>query len=147
MKQRTILREASIKGKSLHTGEEVNLTLKPAPENHGIVFRRTDLIGKPELKSIIEHVDDLVRSTTIADGNAKVHTVEHVLSALSGCGVDNVIVEMDASEPPILDGSAKHFVNLIQEAEPVEQEAERECFELRTSFGHSWEQFHHCLAA
>lgn len=131
MKQRTILREASIKGKSLHTGEEVNLTLKPAPENHGIVFRRTDLIGKPELKSIIEHVDDLVRSTTIADGNAKVHTVEHVLSALSGCGVDNVIVEMDASEPPILDGSAKHFVNLIQEAEPVEQEAERECFELK----------------
>ncbi|CAI8344239.1 MAG: UDP-3-O-acyl-N-acetylglucosamine deacetylase [Opitutia bacterium UBA7350] len=131
MKQRTILREASIKGKSLHTGEEVNLTLKPAPENHGIVFRRIDLIGKPELKSTIDHVDDLVRSTTIAEGNAKVHTVEHILSALSGSGVDNVIVEMDASEPPILDGSAKHFVNLIQEAEPIEQEAEREYFELK----------------
>lgn len=131
MKQRTILREASIKGKSLHTGEEVNLTLKPAPENHGIVFRRIDIIGKPELKSVIDHVDDLVRSTTIADGHAKVHTVEHVLSALSGCGVDNVLVEMDASEPPILDGSAKHFVNLIQEAEPVEQDAEREYFELK----------------
>jgi UDP-3-O-[3-hydroxymyristoyl] N-acetylglucosamine deacetylase/3-hydroxyacyl-[acyl-carrier-protein] dehydratase len=130
MKQRTILREASIKGKSLHTGEEVNLTLKPAPENHGIVFRRIDIIGKPELKSIIDHVDDLVRSTTIADGDAKVHTVEHVLSALSGCGVDNVLVEMDASEPPILDGSAKHFVNLIQEAEPVDQDAEREYFKL-----------------
>lgn len=130
MKQRTILREASIKGKSLHTGEEVNLTLKPAPENHGIVFRRIDIIGKPELKSVIDHVDDLVRSTTIADGHAKVHTVEHVLSALSGCGVDNVLVEMDASEPPILDGSAKHFVNLIQEAEPVEQDAEREYFKL-----------------
>ena len=131
MKQRTILREASIKGKSLHTGESVNLTLKPAPENHGIVFRRVDLIGKPELKSVIDHIDDLVRSTTIADGDAKVHTVEHVLSALSGCGVDNVLVEMDASEPPILDGSAKHFVNLIQEAEPVEQKAEREYFELQ----------------
>jgi UDP-3-O-[3-hydroxymyristoyl] N-acetylglucosamine deacetylase/3-hydroxyacyl-[acyl-carrier-protein] dehydratase len=75
-------------------------------------------------------VDDLVRSTTIADGHAKVHTVEHVLSALSGCGVDNVLVEMDASEPPILDGSAKHFVNLIHEAEPVEQNSEREFFEL-----------------
>ena len=130
MKHRTILREVSIKGKSLHTGEEVHLTLKPAPENTGVIFRRIDLFGKPELKPLIDLVDDLVRSTTIADGHAKVHTIEHVLSALSGCGVDNVVIEMDASEPPILDGSAKHFVNLIQEAEPVEQDAEREYFTL-----------------
>lgn len=130
MKQRTILREVSIKGKSLHTGEEVHLTLKPAPENTGVIFRRIDLFGKPELKPLIDLVDDLVRSTTIADGHAKVHTIEHVLSALSGCGVDNVVIEMDASEPPILDGSAKHFVNLIQEAEPVEQAAERQYFVL-----------------
>ena len=130
MKQRTILREVSIKGKSLHTGEEVNLTLKPALENTGVIFRRIDLLGKPELKPLIDLVDDLVRSTTIADGHAKVHTIEHVLSALSGCGVDNVVIEMDASEPPILDGSAKHFVNLIQQAEPVEQDAEREYFVL-----------------
>ena len=128
MKQRTILREVSIKGKALHTGEEVNLTLKPALENTGVIFRRIDLFGKPELKPLIDLVDDLVRSTTIADGHAKVHTIEHVLSALSGCGVDNVLIEMDASEPPILDGSAKHFVNLIQQAEPVEQDAEREYF-------------------
>ena len=130
MKQRTILREASIKGKSLHTGEEVNLTLKPAPENYGIVFRRIDLYGKPKLKALVDLVEDLVRSTTIADGHTKVHTVEHVLSALNGCGVDNVLIEMDASEPPILDGSAKHFVNLVQEAEPVEQKAERKYFVL-----------------
>lgn len=130
MKQRTILREVSIKGKSLHTGEEVQLSLKPAEVNTGIVFRRVDLFGQPELKPLVDLVDDLVRSTTIADGHAKVHTVEHVLSALNGCGVDNVIIEMDASEPPILDGSAKHFVNLIQEAEPVEQDAEREYFTL-----------------
>lgn len=130
MKQRTILREVSIKGKSLHTGEEVQLTLKPAPENHGIVFKRTDLYGKPELKPLVDLVEDLVRSTTIADGHAKVHTVEHVLSALNGCGVDNVLIEMDASEPPILDGSAKHFVNLVQQAEPVEQDAEREYYVL-----------------
>ncbi len=130
MKQRTILREVSIKGKSLHTGEEVHLTIKPAAVNHGIVFKRTDLYGKPELKPMIELVEDLVRSTTIADGHAKVHTVEHVLSALNGCGVDNVLIEMDASEPPILDGSAKHFVNLLQQAEPVEQDAEREYFVL-----------------
>ena len=130
MKQRTILREVSIQGKSLHTGEEVQLTLKPAPENHGIVFKRIDLYGKPELKPVIDLVEDLVRSTTIAEGHTKVHTVEHVLSALNGCGVDNVLIEMDASEPPILDGSAKHFVHLIQQAEPVEQDAERECFVL-----------------
>ncbi len=130
MKQRSILRDVSISGKSLHTGEEVHLTLKPAPINHGIVFQRLDLFGKPELKPSVEFVTDLVRSTTIASGHAKVHTVEHVLSALNGCGIDNVLIEMDASEPPILDGSAKHFVNLIQQAEPVEQEAEREYFEL-----------------
>lgn len=108
----------------------MNLTLKPALENTGVIFRRIDLLGKPELKPLIDLVDDLVRSTTIADGHAKVHTIEHVLSALSGCGVDNVVIEMDASEPPILDGSAKHFVNLIQQAEPVEQDAEREYFVL-----------------
>jgi len=130
MKQRTILREVSISGKSLHTGEDVELTLKPAAVGHGIVFQRMDLFGKPELKPLVEFVTDLVRSTTIADGHAKVNTVEHVLSALSGCGVDNVLVEMNASEPPILDGSAKHFVNLIQQAEPVEQDAEREYFVL-----------------
>jgi UDP-3-O-[3-hydroxymyristoyl] N-acetylglucosamine deacetylase/3-hydroxyacyl-[acyl-carrier-protein] dehydratase len=130
MKQRTILREVSISGKSLHTGEEVQLTIKPAPVNHGIVFKRIDLYGKPELKPLVDFVTDLVRSTTIADGHAKVNTVEHVLSALSGCGVDNVLLEMDASEPPILDGSAKHFVNLIQQAEPVEQDAEREYYVL-----------------
>ncbi|MFT4902180.1 MAG: UDP-3-O-[3-hydroxymyristoyl] N-acetylglucosamine deacetylase [Lentimonas sp.] len=130
MKQRTILREVSISGKSLHSGEEVHLIIKPAPENHGIVFKRTDLYGKPELKPLVDFVTDLVRSTTIADGHAKVQTVEHVLSALNGCGVDNALIEMDASEPPILDGSAKHFVNLIQEGEPVEQAAEREYYVL-----------------
>lgn len=130
MKQRTLLREASVKGKALHTGEEVTLTLKPAPENHGIVFRRVDLYGKPELKPDVALVSDVVRSTTISNGHAKVHTIEHVLSALRGCAVDNAVVEMDASEPPILDGSAKHYVNLIQQAEPVEQEAERVYLEL-----------------
>ncbi len=131
MRQRSILREASLSGKSLHTGQEVKLTLKPAAENHGIVFRRVDLYGKPEVKASIELVAELVRSTDLSSGHTKIHTVEHVLSALHGCGVDNVVVEMDASEPPIMDGSAKHFVNLIQEAEPVEQEAEREPYVLR----------------
>src|SRR5471032_1071977 len=128
MKQRTILREVSIKGTSLHTGEEVHLTFKPAPEDHGVVFRRIDLYGKPEIRANLEHVTDLVRSTTLASGHAKVHTVEHVLSALSGLGIDNVLVELNASEPPILDGSAKPFVNLLLQAEPVEQAQERKYF-------------------
>ena len=130
MKQRTLAREISIQGTALHTGEAVTLTLKPAPADHGIVFKRIDLNGAPELKPLVDQVTDLVRSTTIQNGHAKIHTVEHVLSALSGCGVDNVIIEMNASEPPIMDGSAKPYVNMILEAEPVEQDKERDYFTL-----------------
>ncbi len=131
MKQRTILREVSTHGKALHTGKEVHLTLKPAAVGQGILFRRIDLYGRPEVKPQIEMVNsELVRSTDITMGHTQLHTIEHILSALSGCGIDNCIVELDASEPPILDGSAKHFVNLIQKAEPVEQDVERDYFEL-----------------
>lgn len=122
MKQRTLLREVSIKGKGLHTGSEVHLTLKPAPEDSGITFKRMDLYGKPEIKPAVGMVSDLVRSTTISSGNTKIHTIEHILSALSGMCVHNAVIELDAAEPPILDGSAKYFVNLIQEAEPIDQE-------------------------
>ena len=94
MKQRTLLREVSLKGKALHTGEEVNMTIKPAPENHGIVFKRLDIYGKPVIKPLIDFVEDLVRSTTIADGHTKVHTVEHVLSALNGCSVDLSLIHI-----------------------------------------------------
>jgi UDP-3-O-[3-hydroxymyristoyl] N-acetylglucosamine deacetylase/3-hydroxyacyl-[acyl-carrier-protein] dehydratase len=132
MRQRTLLRDVSTHGKALHTGQMVHLTFKPAPENHGIVFKRTDLYGKPEVQPRIEYVQDqLVRSTDISSGHTSLHTIEHVLSALAGCGIDNCLVELDASEPPILDGSAKHYVNLLQKAEAVEQEAEREYFELK----------------
>jgi UDP-3-O-[3-hydroxymyristoyl] N-acetylglucosamine deacetylase/3-hydroxyacyl-[acyl-carrier-protein] dehydratase len=89
-----------------------------------------DVHGSPELRPRIDLVGDLVRATTIQSGHVKIHTVEHVLSALSGCGVDNALIEMDASEPPIMDGSARPFVNLILQAEIVEQELEREYFEL-----------------
>lgn len=110
----------------------VHLTFKPAPVDHGIVFRRVDLYGKPELKPRIELVQDkLVRSTDISSGHTSLHTIEHVLSALVGCGIDNCMVELDASEPPILDGSSKHYVNLLQKAEPVEQDAERVYYELK----------------
>ena len=130
MKQRTLLREVSIKGNALHTGDAVHMTFKPAPVNHGIVFKRTDLHGQPELKPRVDQVTDLVRATTIQVGHAKIHTVEHVLSALHGCGIDNLLVEMDASEPPIMDGSARPFVQMIQKGEPVEQDGDREYFAL-----------------
>jgi UDP-3-O-[3-hydroxymyristoyl] N-acetylglucosamine deacetylase/3-hydroxyacyl-[acyl-carrier-protein] dehydratase len=133
MKQRTLAREVSISGSALHTGEAVTLTLKPAPADHGIVFKRIDLNGAPEIKPRIDLVTDLVRATTIQDGHAKIHTVEHVLSALSGCGIDNVLVEMNASEPPIMDGSARPFVNMILQGEPLEQERDREYFTLDTA--------------
>ena len=130
MKQRTLAREVSISGSALHTGESVTLTLKPAPADHGVVFKRVDLNGAPELKPRIDQVTDLVRATTIQSGHAKIHTVEHLLSALHGCGVDNVLVEMNASEPPIMDGSARPYVNLILQGEPVEQDKDREYFQL-----------------
>ena len=130
MKQRTILREVSLSGNALHTGEAVTLTMKPAPAGHGILFKRMDIAGQPEVKPRVDQITDLVRATTIQSGHAKIILVEHVLSALYGCGIDNALVEMNASEPPIMDGSAKPFVNLILEAEPVEQEAERQYFVL-----------------
>lgn len=131
MKQRTILREASISGTSLHSAAEVTLTLKPAPENTGIVFRRKDIYAKPELRPHISHISsDLVRNTSVSEGHVKLHTIEHIVSALNGMNVDNCYIEMNADEPPILDGSSKLYVNLIQEAEPVEQDAEREEFTL-----------------
>lgn len=130
MKQRTLTREVTITGSGLHSGEPVTLTLRPAADNHGIVFRRIDLAGHPEIKPRSALVTDLVRNTTIQEGHAKVNLVEHVLSALHGCGIDNVVIELSAAEPPILDGSAKPFVDLIMSGEPVEQAVDREYYIL-----------------
>ena len=125
MKQRTILGEASIRGRGLHTGEDVRLAIKPAPEGHGIEFQRVDLYGKPRIKPAVGLVTDLAYNTGLASGHAKLQTVEHLLSAVYGYGVDNLLIELDASEPPVLDGSSKPYVTLLQEAEPVEQGEER----------------------
>ena len=130
IKQTTIRKDRSIKGKSLHTGDEVTLTIKPAKADMGYLFRRVDLYGNPEIKPLSNQVTELVRNTTISDGNTKVHTIEHVLSALAGCGVDNAIIELDSSEPPICDGSARPFVNLIMEAEVVSLDKERSFLEI-----------------
>ncbi len=116
IKQRTLSRATETQGVSLHTGERVTLRLLPAAANQGIVFRRVDLPGAPEIPAHCGNVGDLVRNTTLVSGHAKVHTVEHVVSALAGMGVDNAIVELDASEPPIMDGSSKAFVEIIAKA-------------------------------
>lgn len=131
MKQYTIRHEASLTGKALHTGEPVTLTLKPALEDQGIVFCRTDLPSRPMIRPSVEKVTDLLRNTTVASGHNCVHTVEHILSALHGCGIDNAIVELDAEEPPVMDGSAKDFVALIQKAQPVAQHKGRGYFALK----------------
>ena len=130
-KQHTLAKPATMTGTSLHTGGAVTLTLQPAPENFGIKFRRVDLEDKPFLPALAEKVQKVERATTIAEGSVKVQTVEHVLSALTGMGVDNAIIEMDANEPPIADGSAMPFVELIKSAGLQEQQAYRQVFEIR----------------
>lgn len=129
-KQTTLASSASLTGTSLHTGEKVTLTLNPAPENHGYRFRRKDLPDEPIIEARADHVKLVERATTIVEGSVKIHTVEHVLAALSGLGVDNALIEMDANEPPIGDGSAEAFVRLIQSAGIVEQQAPRASFEV-----------------
>ena len=130
-RQHTLAKSASITGTSLHTGEQVTLTLQPAPENFGFKFRRIDLEDKPFIPALVEKVQKVERATTIAEGGVNVHTVEHVISALAGMGVDNAIIEMDANEPPIVDGSSLPFVELIKSAGIVEQQAPRKVFEIR----------------
>jgi UDP-3-O-[3-hydroxymyristoyl] N-acetylglucosamine deacetylase/3-hydroxyacyl-[acyl-carrier-protein] dehydratase len=130
-RQHTLAKPASIEGTSLHTGEKVTLTIQPAPENFGFKFRRMDIEDKPLIDASIEKVQKVERATTIADGGVNVHTVEHVLSALTGMGVDNAIIEMDAQEPPIVDGSSLPFVQLIKQAGIVAQEERRRVFEVR----------------
>ncbi len=128
--QQTLAKSATLAGTSLHTGEKVTLTLHPAPAGFGRKFKRSDLPDQPILDAKVESVKTVERSTTIAEGAVKVHTVEHVLSALVGMGVDNALIEMDANEPPIGDGSAQPYVELIKKAGIVAQEAARHSFEV-----------------
>ena len=128
--QQTLAKSASVTGSSLHTGGSVTLTLHPAPPGHGRKFRRTDLADQPVIEARIENVKTVERSTTIAEGSVKVHTVEHVLSALAGMGVDNALIEMDANEPPIGDGSARPYLELIKSAGLAEQPVPRQFFEV-----------------
>lgn len=114
--QTTLADSVSYSGIGLHAAQEVHMVMRPAPANTGIVFIRTDLPGQPSVQAHLSNVTNTMRATTLEDGEAKVFTVEHVLSALNGLQVDNCIVEMDSAEPPVADGSSLTFVKLIQKA-------------------------------
>lgn len=129
--QHTLAGPATLEGTSLHTGQKVTLTLKPAPEGHGFKFRRIDLPDQPFINADVDKVQTVERATTLAEGSVKVHTVEHVISALTGMGVDNALIEMDANEPPIGDGSSRPFVEMIRKAGLVAQPLPRRVWEIR----------------
>jgi UDP-3-O-[3-hydroxymyristoyl] N-acetylglucosamine deacetylase/3-hydroxyacyl-[acyl-carrier-protein] dehydratase len=124
--QRTIAKEVSISGIGLHTGTSCTMTFKPAPDNFGIRFVRIDLGGKPEIPANVDYVVDISRGTTLGLGDAKVYTVEHVLSAIYGLKIDNLIIELDGIEPPVGDGSAMPYVEKLLEAGIVQQETPKD---------------------
>jgi UDP-3-O-[3-hydroxymyristoyl] N-acetylglucosamine deacetylase/3-hydroxyacyl-[acyl-carrier-protein] dehydratase len=136
-KQRTVRREISLSGVGLHTGEACMMTFKPAPPDHGIRFVRTDLPGKPSVIADIDHVADISRGTTLQDGQARVHTVEHVLAAFAGLQIDNMLVELDSAEPPVGDGSAKPYVDRLLEAGIQEQDVDKTYLEIDTPMVYS----------
>ncbi len=130
MKQQTLAGSISFSGKGLHTGVTVNMTVNPAADNHGIVFRRTDLEGTPTVPALCEYVTDTSRGTTIEKGAAKVSTIEHIISALWTLGIDNALIDIDGPETPIMDGSAREYAEKIQETGLVEQKSARKYYEV-----------------
>ena len=128
--QQTIKENISFSGTGIHTGVFTNMTLKPAKEEYGIRFIRVDLEGSPVIKADVANVFTTERSTSLKRGNAKIHTVEHILAAIIGAGIDNVIIEIDNVEIPILDGSAKEFLAKIENIGVVIQKSKRKYFEI-----------------
>ncbi len=125
-KQQTIQKEISLSGVGLHTGKEVQLTFKPAPENHGFAFVRTDLEGKPVIEAKADYVTDTQRGTNLEKNGVVINTSEHVLAAVVGLGIDNILIELSAPEPPIMDGSSKFFIEALESAGLQSQEADIE---------------------
>jgi UDP-3-O-[3-hydroxymyristoyl] N-acetylglucosamine deacetylase/3-hydroxyacyl-[acyl-carrier-protein] dehydratase len=129
-KQHTISKSVTLSGVGLHTGVLTNMTFLPAASNHGIKFQRTDLPGQPIADADVDYVVDTSRGTTIEHNGARINTVEHVMASLVGLEIDNVLIQLDGPEPPIMDGSSIKFVEALKDAEPVEQEAHRKFFEV-----------------
>jgi len=130
-KQNTIKEAFTLAGKGLHSGLEITLTFIPAPENHGIKIKRVDMEEQPIMDAVAEYVTETTRGTVLKKGEMQVSTIEHVLSALYALGVDNCLLEVDAPEFPILDGSAKYFVEGIQKVGIIEQNAEKDYYIVR----------------
>lgn len=130
-RQRTISQPVTLHGKGLHTGVEVEVSIYPAEVNTGIVFQRTDLDGQPKIQALADYVIDTSRGTTIATKNVKVHTIEHMMAALAGMGIDNALVKVSGPEMPIMDGSSKVFVDAIAKVGTVEQGAERNYYVIK----------------
>jgi UDP-3-O-[3-hydroxymyristoyl] N-acetylglucosamine deacetylase/3-hydroxyacyl-[acyl-carrier-protein] dehydratase len=131
VKQTTIANAVSLTGVGLHTGQEVSMTFKPAPINNGFTFVRVDLEGQPIIEADANYVVNTQRGTNLEKRGVMIQTPEHVLAALVGCDLDNVIIELNASELPIMDGSSKFFVEAIEKAGVVEQDAERKIFVVK----------------
>ena len=131
MSQQHTLREpASFSGIGLHSGNKVHMTFLPAPAGTGVRFRRIDLDGRPEVEARVENVSETNRSTTLSKGNVRIHTVEHVLAAFAGMGVDNAVVELDSNEPPIADGSSREYVRMVHQSGIIAQTEVREPFKV-----------------
>jgi UDP-3-O-[3-hydroxymyristoyl] N-acetylglucosamine deacetylase/3-hydroxyacyl-[acyl-carrier-protein] dehydratase len=130
--QKTVKRPGTLTGVGLHTGKEVTLTFRPAPINSGKKFIRVDLEGSPEINALVENVVDTARGTSLAENGARVQTVEHVLAAVAGLGIDNLIIEVDQPENPIMDGSSRYFIEALERCGIQEQPALKEYLELRT---------------
>lgn len=130
-KQKTIKNEVTLSGVGLHTGNKVTLTFKPAPTNHGYVFVRNDLEGSPIIEASAEYVINTRRGTNLEKKGVFVNTSEHVLAAIVALDIDNIIIEINAPEPPIMDGSSKHFVEALEKAEIQEQDVERDEFVVK----------------
>ena len=131
VKQKTIKQEVTLKGVGLHTGKEVTMTLKPAPVNSGYRFVRVDLEGSPVIEADVNYVVNTQRGTNLEKLGVKIQTSEHVLAACVGCDIDNIIIELNESEPPIMDGSSKFFVEALEQAGIEEQNAERKYYVVK----------------
>lgn len=134
--QHTIKAPVTVSGVGLHTGVNANMTFKPAKPNHGIKFQRTDLEGQPIVEADVDYVVDLSRGTTLEKNGARVNTVEHTLAALVGLQIDNVLIQLDGPEPPIMDGSSGLFIEAIETVGLEEQNAQRNFFEVPESVFH-----------
>ncbi|HOY32897.1 MAG TPA: bifunctional UDP-3-O-[3-hydroxymyristoyl] N-acetylglucosamine deacetylase/3-hydroxyacyl-ACP dehydratase [Bacteroidales bacterium] len=133
MKQNTVASPVSLTGKGLHTGKNVTITFNPAPENHGIVFKRIDLENQPLVHAIISNVTDTSRGTSIEENGVRVCTIEHVLAALTGMSVDNVLILIDSTETPILDGSSSKYVEVLKKAGTIEQNAPKKIITITSN--------------